>query len=43
MTDAQIEDQITNGKNNMPPFKNTLNKDQIKALATYVHTLGKKH
>jgi mono/diheme cytochrome c family protein len=42
MTDAQIEDQITNGKNNMPPFKNTLNKDQIKALAAYVHSFGKK-
>jgi cytochrome c6 len=43
MTEAQIEAQISDGKNNMPPFKNTLNKDQIKALAAYVHTLGKKH
>lgn len=43
MTDAQIEAQISDGKNNMPPFKNTLNKDQIKALAEYVHALGKKH
>jgi len=43
LTDAQIEEQILNGKNNMPPFKNTLNKDQVKALVAYVHTLGKKH
>jgi cytochrome c6 len=43
LTAAEIETQISEGKNNMPPFKNTLNKDQIKALAAYVHTLGKKH
>lgn len=43
MTDQQIIDQITNGKNNMPPFKNTLTKDQIVALAAYVHSaFGKK-
>lgn len=43
MTKQQIEDQVSNGKNNMPPFKNTLSKDQISALADYVHTeFGKK-
>ena len=43
MTDQQIEDQIANGKNNMPPFKSTLSKAQITALATYVHSeFGKK-
>lgn len=43
MTDAQIEDQIANGKNNMPPFKSTLSKEQITALAKYVHSeFGKK-
>ena len=42
LTDAQIETQISEGKNNMPPFKNTLTKDQIKALVAYVHALGKK-
>lgn len=43
MTDAQIVEQITNGKNNMPPFKNTLSKDQMAALAAYVHSaFGKK-
>lgn len=43
MTDQQIQDQIANGKNNMPPFKSTLSKDQIGALAAYVHSaFGKK-
>jgi len=43
MTDAQIEEQIANGKNNMPPFKSTLTKAQITALAAYVHSeFGKK-
>ena len=43
MTKQQIEDQISNGKNNMPPFKNTLSKDQISALADFVHSeFGKK-
>jgi mono/diheme cytochrome c family protein len=43
MTVAQIEDQISNGKNNMPPFKSSLSKDQIAALAAYVKSaFGKK-
>lgn len=43
MTNQQIIDQISNGKNNMPPFKNTLSKDQMTALAAYVHSaFGKK-
>ncbi len=43
MTKQQIEDQISNGKNNMPPFKNTLKPDQIAALADFVHSeFGKK-
>ena len=43
MTNQQIEDQIANGKNNMPPFKSTLSKEQITALAAYVHSeFGKK-
>ena len=43
MTNQQIEDQVANGKNNMPPFKSTLSKEQISALAVYVHTaFGKK-
>jgi cytochrome c6 len=42
MTDQQIQDQIANGKNNMPPFKSTLTKDQIAALAAYVHSAFRK-
>jgi cytochrome c6 len=42
LTDKQISDQIENGKNNMPPFKGTLNAEQIKALVAFVHTLKKK-
>lgn len=42
MTDVQIAEQISNGKNNMPPFKNTLTKDQIQALVKYVRKFGKK-
>jgi len=42
MTDAQIEDQINNGKNNMPPFKSTLKPEQVKLLVAYVRTFKKK-
>jgi mono/diheme cytochrome c family protein len=42
LTDAQIMEQISNGKNAMPPFKSTLTKDQIQALAKYVRKFGKK-
>lgn len=42
LTDKQIVDQINNGKNNMPPFKNTLNADQVKLLVAYVRTFKKK-
>ncbi|HKV04853.1 MAG TPA: cytochrome c [Candidatus Acidoferrales bacterium] len=44
LTDQQIADQISNGKNNMPPFKSTLNNEQIKGLVAYVRSaFGKKH
>jgi mono/diheme cytochrome c family protein len=42
LTDAQIEEQIENGKNNMPPFKDTLSKTQIRALVAYVRSFGNK-
>ena len=42
LTDKQISEQIENGKNNMPPFKGTLNADQIKSLVVYVRTFKKK-
>jgi cytochrome c6 len=43
LTDAEIAKQISDGKNNMPPFKNTLSKEQISALVSYIRTaFGKK-
>ncbi len=43
LTVAQMEAQVSDGKNNMPPFKSTLNKDQISAVVLYVRTtFGKK-
>jgi cytochrome c6 len=43
MTTAQLVATVTDGKNNMPPFKNTLSKDQIDGLVAYVRaTFGKK-
>lgn len=43
MTNAEIVQQISDGKNNMPPFKSSLTKEQIAALAAYVHSaFGKK-
>lgn len=43
MTVAQMITQVNDGKNNMPPFKNTLSPDQVKAVVAYVRaTFGKK-
>lgn len=42
LTDAQIHDQIDQGKGNMPPFGGTLNKAQIDSLIPYVRQLSKK-
>ena len=42
LTDAQIHTQIEQGKNNMPPFGGTLNKDQIDSLIPIVRAFGKK-
>jgi cytochrome c6 len=43
MTVAQMEAQVSDGKNNMPPFKNTLSKEQIEGVVAYVRdTFGKK-
>jgi len=43
MTVAQMVTQVSDGKNNMPPFKNSLTKEQISAVVTYVRTeFGKK-
>lgn len=42
LTDAQIHTQIEQGKNNMPPFAGTLNKEQIDSLIPIVRAFGKK-
>lgn len=43
MTVAQMQTQVSDGKNNMPPFKNTLSKEQIDGVVTYIRaTFGKK-
>lgn len=43
MTVAQMITQVSDGKNNMPPFKSTLTDDQIKDVVMYVRTtFGKK-
>jgi cytochrome c6 len=43
MTAAQLVAQVSDGKNNMPPFKSTLSKDQIDGVVAYVRaTFGKK-
>jgi cytochrome c6 len=43
MTAAEMVTQVSDGKNNMPPFKSTLSKDQISAVVAYVRSaFGKK-
>jgi len=43
MTVAQMEAQVSDGKNNMPPFKSTLSKEQVQGVVAYVRaTFGKK-
>jgi mono/diheme cytochrome c family protein len=38
-TDAQLSHVISEGKNNMPPFKGSLSKDEIANVVRYVRTL----
>ena len=42
MTDAQLNDLITKGKEKMPAFDKKLTGEQIKELVGYVRELGKK-
>lgn len=42
LTNAQIAAQIENGKGNMPPFKSSLNHEQVEKLVAFVRTFGKK-
>jgi cytochrome c6 len=41
-TDAQLIDIISNGKGKMPKYADKLKDTEIKDLAAYVRTLGKK-
>ena len=41
-SDAQLAEVISNGKNAMPPFKGSLNPDQINGLVTHVRQLSEK-
>jgi mono/diheme cytochrome c family protein len=39
-SDAQLTEQISGGKGNMPAFKNSLTPDQIQSLVRYVRQLA---
>lgn len=40
-TDAQLKQIISDGKGNMPPFKNSLSETQISSLVTYIRTFAR--
>jgi|SRR5690242_12651847 cytochrome c6 len=41
LPDSELVTVISEGKNNMPPFKQTFSADQIRALVKYVRSLPK--
>lgn len=41
-TDADLKKQVSGGKNNMPPFKDSLKPEEISAVVAYVRTLAHK-
>jgi cytochrome c6 len=41
MSDAELTDTITNGKNKMPKYGSSLKPDDIKGLVAYIRTLKK--
>ena len=41
-TTAQLEQIISEGKGNMPPFKSSLSEAQINSLITFIRTFSKK-
>jgi mono/diheme cytochrome c family protein len=43
LTDDDLKKQVSEGKNNMPPFKDTLSADDIQAVVAYVRTFAKKN
>jgi mono/diheme cytochrome c family protein len=42
LSDAELAQIISNGKGGMPPFKSSLNEDQIHSLVSYVRSLHQK-
>lgn len=42
VTDAEMKQQVMNGKNNMPPFKDTLKPAEVSDVIAYVRTLAHK-
>jgi cytochrome c6 len=42
LPDAELAQTIANGKGGMPPFKSTLNEDQIHALVAHIRSLRQK-
>ena len=42
-TNGQLQEIISDGKGNMPPFKGSLSQAQINALVAYVRALPKQH
>jgi len=42
-SDAQLAQVIANGKNNMPPFADSLTTEQIRALVAYIRALGRRN
>jgi len=41
-TDAQLAQVIANGRNNMPPFVNSLTREEVRALVAYIRKLAEK-
>ena len=42
-TNAELQQIISNGKGNMPPFKGNLSEAQIDSLVAYIRTFSKRH
>jgi mono/diheme cytochrome c family protein len=42
LTDAQLAEVVTHGKDNMPPFDGQLSADETSQVVSYVRLLGKK-
>lgn len=42
LSNADMKKQISDGKNNMPPFKDSLKPEEITAVVAYVRTLAHK-